>query len=195
MKREERDTSLSSLYIDIVVHISYWMWQSLWETYKFYYQYICFSSLEHMGYMVKTKSTFRYIQKTEYNNRAKMFCLERIKITVGNFTVGKIIKSYSSFFLQVMVTPQGQQVVVTQVPRPMIHTSVSNIVQTSTVIKSNPASIVTTSTTSSLTNSNSVVSQTGVQIKQEDPKTKTLKGKSSKDMMQLFVCEWIDCTA
>ncbi|XP_045481044.1 AT-rich interactive domain-containing protein 2 isoform X6 [Harmonia axyridis] len=97
----------------------------------------------------------------------------------------------SSHHQKVMVTPQGQQVVVTQVPRPVIHTSVSNIVQTSTVIKSNPASIITTSTTTSTANSNVTVSQT---VKQEDSKPKIFKGKTVKDTTHLFICEWIDCT-
>ncbi|XP_044750018.1 AT-rich interactive domain-containing protein 2 isoform X2 [Coccinella septempunctata] len=100
----------------------------------------------------------------------------------------------ASHHQKVMVTPQGQQVVVTQVPRPVIHTSVSNIVQTSTVIKSNPASIITTSTTSSPANSNVVASQTTAQVKQEDLKSKIVKGRTAKDTTQLFICEWIDCS-
>ncbi|KAK9875639.1 hypothetical protein WA026_009438 [Henosepilachna vigintioctopunctata] len=98
--------------------------------------------------------------------------------------------SNASHHQKVVVTPQGQQVVVTQVPRPVIHSSVSNI-QTPTVIKTNPvAPVVPVSTTS--TTASPVVHPAVTQIKQEDVKPK-IKTKVVKDMMHPFICEWVDC--
>ncbi|KAK5644097.1 hypothetical protein RI129_007942 [Pyrocoelia pectoralis] len=89
---------------------------------------------------------------------------------------------------KVVVTPQGQQVVVTQVQRPLLQTAstTSNIVPTptSTVIK----------TTGSVAVSQSAASTTCTVIEKkiEDPKP-VLKPKILRDISTPFVCEWGDC--
>ncbi|XP_031339468.1 AT-rich interactive domain-containing protein 2-like isoform X2 [Photinus pyralis] len=89
---------------------------------------------------------------------------------------------------KVVVTPQGQQVVVTQVQRPLLQTASTtpNIVPTptSTVIK----------TTGSVAVSQSVAPTTCTVIekKPEDPKP-IVKPKIVRDVLTPFVCEWGDC--
>ncbi|XP_066257245.1 AT-rich interactive domain-containing protein 2 isoform X5 [Euwallacea similis] len=82
---------------------------------------------------------------------------------------------------KVVVTPQGQQVVVTQVPRPVAQSSsVSNNIQQSKSARPTPApspALSTTSTSSSLSN--------GVK---EEPKVKIVR-----DLTTPYVCEWGDC--
>ncbi|XP_066154556.1 AT-rich interactive domain-containing protein 2 isoform X2 [Euwallacea fornicatus] len=82
---------------------------------------------------------------------------------------------------KVVVTPQGQQVVVTQVPRPVAQSSsVSNNIQQSKSARPTPApspALSTTSTSSSLSN--------GVK---EEPKIKIVR-----DLTTPYVCEWGDC--
>ncbi|KAJ8953067.1 hypothetical protein NQ318_013409 [Aromia moschata] len=83
---------------------------------------------------------------------------------------------------KVVVTPQGQQVVVTQVPRPMMHTSsvTNNVIPSPTkVIKS-----VAGSTMTQTTSTNGVTEK-----KPEDVK----KVKIVRDLSTPFVCEWGDC--
>lgn len=88
-----------------------------------------------------------------------------------------------------MVTPQGQQVVVTQVPRPIMQQSTvsNNIVPVSTVVKSTANTVVTQVTTAM----NSVAPITP-EKKQEDVKP-VVKPKIVRDLTTPFVCEWGDC--
>lgn len=89
-----------------------------------------------------------------------------------------------------VVTPQGQQMVVTQVPRPIVHTStVSNtnvVASSSKVIKSMPICSSPAPTPTTTTTSN------GVMEKKKEMEQK--KTKVSKDLAALYVCEWGDCT-
>ncbi|KAJ8922596.1 hypothetical protein NQ315_007626 [Exocentrus adspersus] len=80
---------------------------------------------------------------------------------------------------KVVVAPQGQQVVVTQVPRPIMHTSsvTNNVVTASKVIKASASAQATTVT-------NGVVEK-----KPEEPK----KPKIIRDLTTPYVCEWGDC--
>ncbi|RZC36970.1 AT-rich interactive domain-containing protein 2, partial [Asbolus verrucosus] len=82
---------------------------------------------------------------------------------------------------KVMVTPQGQQVVVTQVHRPVLQSSTvtNNIIPTSSVIKTTPVTAITQSgTTSSSVN---------------EKKVEEVKPKIVRDLTTPFVCEWGDC--
>ncbi|KAL3266501.1 hypothetical protein HHI36_010671 [Cryptolaemus montrouzieri] len=97
----------------------------------------------------------------------------------------------TSHHQKVVVTPQGQQVVVTQVPRPVIHSSVSNIVSNPSVIKTNPVVSPAISATPTTT-TNTVGRQVITQVKQEDVKPK-IKIKVIKDISYPFICEWGDC--
>ncbi|KAF7270528.1 hypothetical protein GWI33_016488 [Rhynchophorus ferrugineus] len=88
---------------------------------------------------------------------------------------------------KVVVTPQGQQVVVTQVPRPLVHSSTvsNNNLQQTKVLRPTPSpspALSTTSTSSTISN--------GVKDKQEDliPKVRIIR-----DLTTPFVCEWGDC--
>lgn len=98
---------------------------------------------------------------------------------------------------KVVMTPQGQQMVVTQVQRPVIHTSVANIVQTPSVIKANPSvSASTASIQVTTTNSNQVQHLT-MPMAQEKPKQEDkpqiVKPKIIRDSITLFLCEWGEC--
>ncbi|KAL1509667.1 hypothetical protein ABEB36_004373 [Hypothenemus hampei] len=89
---------------------------------------------------------------------------------------------------KVVVTPQGQPVVVTQVPRPMAQspTLSSNNVQQTKAVRPTPTpspALSTASTSSTLSN--------GVKEKQEES---TPKVKIVRDLTTPFVCEWGDCT-
>jgi AT-rich interactive domain-containing protein 2 len=77
-----------------------------------------------------------------------------------------------------VVLPQGQQVVVTQVHRPMLQSSTvtNNIIPTSSVIK-------TTAVTQSGGASNGVV----------EKKVEDVKPRIIRDLTTPFVCEWGDC--
>lgn len=88
------------------------------------------------------------------------------------------------------MTPQGQQVVVTQVPRPILQQSsvTNNIVPVSTVVKSTPAPVATQTTA---TPSNSV-QPSATEKKPEEPKP-VAKPKIVRDLTTPFVCEWGDC--
>lgn len=93
---------------------------------------------------------------------------------------------------KVVVTPQGQQVVVTQVPRPVAQSSTVsnnnhvNVHHPKPVVRPTPTpspALSTTSTSSTISN--------GVKVeKQEDftPKIKIIR-----DLTTPFVCEWGDC--
>lgn len=85
-----------------------------------------------------------------------------------------------------VVTPQGQQVVVTQVPRPVIHqSSVSNNnVAANKAIKT---SVVGTTTTTVVQTTNSNGITTVVEKKEE------IKPKIIRDLTTAFVCEWGQC--
>ncbi|XP_030747201.1 AT-rich interactive domain-containing protein 2 isoform X3 [Sitophilus oryzae] len=89
---------------------------------------------------------------------------------------------------KVMVTPQGQQVVVTHVPRPVVHSSTvsnNNVQQTKPISRPTPSpspALSTTSTSSTISN--------GVKEKQEDL---TPKVRIARDLTTPFVCEWNDC--
>lgn len=89
-----------------------------------------------------------------------------------------------------MVTPQGQQVVVTQVQRPILQQSTvtNNIVPVSTIVKtiSNP---IVTPTTASTTTTTTIKLQ---EKKQEESK-QPVKAKIVRDLTTPFVCEWGDC--
>lgn len=88
---------------------------------------------------------------------------------------------------KVMVTPQGQQVVVTQVPRPIVQqpTVTNNSVPTSTVIKTTGTAVVT--------QSNSAINSVAtVEKKVEEVKT-IVRPKIVRDLTTPFVCEWGDC--
>lgn len=80
--------------------------------------------------------------------------------------------------------------VVTQVPRPIVHTSTvtnSNVVPSSSKIMKPPpicSSPTTTLTTTTTTN--------GVVDKKVEPVPK--KPKTVKDLASLYICEWSDCT-
>ncbi|XP_056631020.1 AT-rich interactive domain-containing protein 2 isoform X7 [Diorhabda sublineata] len=90
---------------------------------------------------------------------------------------------------KVVVTPQGQQVVVTQVPRPIVHTSsVSNNVSPVNKVTKTTAGAATTNTNTSsqtqpATNSNLSTD------KKEDIK----KHKIARDLTTPYICEWNDC--
>lgn len=94
-------------------------------------------------------------------------------------------------YLQVMVTPQGQQVVVTQVPRPILQQSTvtNNIVPVSTVVKTtaNPT-VVTQATAAAAAAANGV----SPEKKSEEVKP-VVKPKIVRDLTTPFVCEWGDC--
>ncbi|XP_018568229.1 AT-rich interactive domain-containing protein 2 isoform X2 [Anoplophora glabripennis] len=85
---------------------------------------------------------------------------------------------------KVVVAPQGQQVVVTQVPRPIMHTSsvTNNVLTAPKVIKSVAGTSVAQTTTS--TTSNGVTEK-----KPEEPK----KPKIIRDLTTPYVCEWGEC--
>lgn len=87
---------------------------------------------------------------------------------------------------KVMVTPQGQQVVVTQVQRPILQSasSISNIVPTSTIIKTTASTVVSQTVAST--------SCTIMERKLEEPKI-IPKPKIMRDVTTPFVCEWGDC--
>ncbi|CAH1112236.1 unnamed protein product [Psylliodes chrysocephalus] len=85
---------------------------------------------------------------------------------------------------KVVVTPQGQQVVVTQVPRPVMHTSsVSNNLP--------PVTKVIKSVASSNTSTNTTQTQ-NVNIMTERKKEEEIK-KKARDLTTPYICEWIDC--
>ncbi|KAF5308291.1 hypothetical protein FQR65_LT06284 [Abscondita terminalis] len=88
---------------------------------------------------------------------------------------------------KVVVTPQGQQVVVTQVQRPILQSAsaTTNIVPTptSTVIK----------TTGSVAISQSVAPTTCTVIEKKVEEPKPAKPKILRDVTTPFVCEWGDC--
>lgn len=83
---------------------------------------------------------------------------------------------------KVMVTPQGQQVVVTQMPRPIMQqpTVTNNVVTTSTVIKTAGTAVVTQS------------NGAGMEKKVEEVKM-VVRPKIIRDLTTPFVCEWGDC--
>lgn len=80
---------------------------------------------------------------------------------------------------KVMVTPQGQQVVVTQVQRP--------ILQQSTVSNNVPTTVIKTTGSTVQTNSNC-----NTEKKVEEPKPAP-KPKIIRDLTNPYVCEWSDC--
>ncbi|KAG5882101.1 hypothetical protein JTB14_016865 [Gonioctena quinquepunctata] len=83
---------------------------------------------------------------------------------------------------KVVVTPQGQQMVVTQVPRPVVHTSsVSNSVV--------PASKVIKTMASSGGASHSMAAN-GTGEKKPD---EIVKFKILRDLSTPYICEWGDC--
>ncbi|XP_048524869.1 AT-rich interactive domain-containing protein 2 isoform X2 [Dendroctonus ponderosae] len=84
----------------------------------------------------------------------------------------------ASHHQKVMVTPQGQQVVVTQVPRPITQSSTSKSARPTPT----PSPALSTASTSSLSN--------GVKEKLEEipPKPKIIR-----DLTTPFVCEWGEC--
>lgn len=86
---------------------------------------------------------------------------------------------------KVVVAPQGQQVVVTQVPRPIMHTSsvTNNVLTPPKVIKS-VAGTSTAHTIMTSTTSNGVTEK-----KPEEPK----KPKIIRDLTTPYVCEWGEC--
>lgn len=94
------------------------------------------------------------------------------------------------FFFQVVVTPQGQQMVVTQVPRPVVHTSTvssTNLVPSpSKIIKPPPICSSPSLTLTTTTSSNGIT----------DKKTETeqKRTKVARDLATPYVCEWGDCT-
>lgn len=93
-----------------------------------------------------------------------------------------------------MVTPQGQQVVVTQVQRPILQQSTvtNNIVPVSTVVKTTTIPVVTqTNVTTTPTPIAPNVQQTP-EKKPEEPKP-VVKTKIVRDLTTPFVCEWGDC--
>ncbi|ENN71330.1 hypothetical protein YQE_11990, partial [Dendroctonus ponderosae] len=84
----------------------------------------------------------------------------------------------ASHHQKVMVPPQGQQVVVTQVPRPITQSSTSKSARPTPT----PSPVLSTASTSSLSN--------GVKEKPEEipPKPKIIR-----DLTTPFVCEWGEC--
>lgn len=92
---------------------------------------------------------------------------------------------------KVMVTPQGQQVVVTQVPRPIIQTStVTNNLPVTTVIKSTTTTTSVTQTIAS--NCINVLAEKKLDHHQQEAKHFP-KPKIVRDLTTPFVCEWGDC--
>ncbi|XP_057671698.1 AT-rich interactive domain-containing protein 2 isoform X7 [Diorhabda carinulata] len=92
---------------------------------------------------------------------------------------------------KVVVTPQGQQVVVTQVPRPIVHTSsVSNNVSPVNKVTKTTAGAATTNTnTSSQTQPATATNSNLSTDKKEDIK----KHKIARDLTTPYICEWNDC--
>ncbi|KAJ8968964.1 hypothetical protein NQ317_018328 [Molorchus minor] len=85
---------------------------------------------------------------------------------------------------KVVVTPQGQQMVVTQVPRPVMHTSsvTNNVVSTPTKVIKSVAGVTATQT---MPSANGVTEK-----KPDEPK----KVKVVRDLTTPFVCEWGECS-
>lgn len=92
---------------------------------------------------------------------------------------------------KVVVTPQGQQVVVTQVPRPIVHTSsVSNNVPTvNKVMKTMAGATTNTNTTSQMQQTQPATNSNLSTDKKEDIK----KHKIARDLTTPYICEWNDC--
>ncbi|GJQ83093.1 hypothetical protein Trydic_g20104 [Trypoxylus dichotomus] len=93
---------------------------------------------------------------------------------------------------KVVVTPQGQQVVVTQVQRPILQTSSvsnNNSQPTPTVIKSVGSTAPVQQVTAVTTANNTV---TVIEKKAEEVKPQP-RPKINRDLSTPFVCEWGDC--
>ncbi|XP_050518137.1 uncharacterized protein LOC114332463 isoform X6 [Diabrotica virgifera virgifera] len=94
---------------------------------------------------------------------------------------------------KVVVTPQGQQVVVTQVPRPVMHTSsVSNNVSPVTKVIKTMASNNNSTTTISAQQSTHH-SSPNVNIIMSDKKEDIKKHKIARDLTTPYICDWADC--
>lgn len=97
---------------------------------------------------------------------------------------------------KVMVTPQGQQVVVTQMPRPIMQqSSVStNIVPATSVIKATPsaapANTVQNVVMANSTNATVIKKEVQEEVK---PAPAPQKVKIVRDLSSPYVCEWGDC--
>lgn len=101
-----------------------------------------------------------------------------------------------------MVTPQGQQVVVTQVPRPILQQSTvtNNIVPVSTLVKTitnpvvTPTTAVTTTITTNLSQKQQQLDKKTTNVTEETkPPVVVVKTKIIRDLTTPFVCEWGDC--
>lgn len=89
-----------------------------------------------------------------------------------------------------MVTPQGQPMVVTQVPRPIVHTSTvsnTNVVPSASKINKPPPVCQTPAPTPTMTSVTNGVTE-------KKPETIQKKSKGAKDLGSPYVCEWDDCT-
>ncbi|CAH1286487.1 unnamed protein product [Diabrotica balteata] len=93
---------------------------------------------------------------------------------------------------KVVVTPQGQQVVVTQVPRPVMHTSsVSNNVSPVTKVIKTMAS--NNSSTTTISAQQTTHSSPNVNIIMTDKKEDIKKHKIARDLTTPYICDWSDC--
>lgn len=96
----------------------------------------------------------------------------------------------------------GQQVVVTQVPRPILQQSTvtNNVVPVSTVVKTTANPVIVTQTsigiTTTTTASATVVTTTNIQQtpeKKPEEFKAAVKTRIVRDLTTPFVCEWGDC--
>lgn len=83
---------------------------------------------------------------------------------------------------KLMVTPQGQQVMVTQMPRPILQTatSINNVLPTSTIIKA----------TANTTMGQTIIAASEKKVEEPKPVPKV---KIVRDVSTPFVCEWGEC--
>ncbi|XP_050307991.1 AT-rich interactive domain-containing protein 2 isoform X2 [Anthonomus grandis grandis] len=143
-------------------------------------------------YVIQTNSSQGYVvaqpQTAMVHGQPQTVLLTQQGQAVGSKTIIILQQQASgsaSHHQKVMVTPQGQQVVVTQVPRPVAQASTvscNNIQQTKTTrpTPSPSPALSTTSTSSSMSN--------GVKEKSEEPVKKVVR-----DVTSLYICEWDDC--